>query len=305
MQLSTMNKRNIALWAVQKQLVGLNAGLGDITTAVGNLDIYNGNIRQIQRIDGTATSSSGTAANAYDQNLATVCTEVGIGNIDITFTTAGTQLTTIGIMPAASGAWTFGLWTNDGTGWALYQSVSTTVTAGKWLWYDFDGIDATNAFRIASTGTTSLVVAEIVCGNTPQEVPLAAVDRDTFTQLSNRTFLGRPTQYYWDRQIPAPILRIWPIPSTSFEQTYLLSLWIQRQLQDVGTMAQQIEIPDRWYLAIIADLARNLAAEIKEVDRSIVPALEDKAESLLAAAWNGESDGSNARLLPNLRAYTA
>lgn len=305
MQLSALNLRNIALWAVEKQLYGLTAGKAILTTTAGNLDLYNANLRSMQKISGTATASSGTASSAYDGDLTTDCIQGAPGgNIDITFTNAS-QLTSVGILPNASGAWTFQLYYNDGASWILYQSVSATVTAGTWLWYDFDGVPSATAFRLLATGTTTLNVSEIMCGNTPQEVPLSGIDRDTYTQLSNPNFLGRPTQYWYDRQRPAPLMRLWAAPSTDYQLTYCIVGWFQRQLQDVGTMTQQIEVPDRWLLAIIADLARNLGASIKEVDRALLPDLQAEATRLVGEAWNGESDGSNARLVPNLRCYSA
>ena len=64
-------------------------------------------------------------------------------------------------------------------------------------------------------------------------------------------------------------------------------------------------LPDRWYLPVIADLARNCAREIKECDPSIWPDLDKEADRLLTEGWNGETSGGPARFLPNISGYTA
>lgn len=304
LQLSALNTRNISLWAIDKQLLGFNEGTATIPTTAGNLDLLNLNFRTIVRIDGTASSTSGTASNAYDQDLATSCTEIApAGSVTITFTT--TQgLTNVGFVPNVTAAsWTFTLLINTGSGFVTYATYTQAVTAGKWVWLDIDGYDSVTAIQILAGAATTLDVREIVCGNAPQDIPMGVTDRDTYVQLSNKSFLGKPVQAWWDRQRPAPVLHVWPAPSSSYIFTSLIVMYVQRQLQDVGTMVQQIELPDRWLLPTIADLARNCAMGLKEVDRGLIPDLAADADRLLTAAWNGESDGSVARLLPNLACY--
>jgi hypothetical protein len=74
---------------------------------------------------------------------------------------------------------------------------------------------------------------------------------------------------------------------------------------DVGTMTQELEIPQRWYEAIVANLAAKLALEIVEVDPGIIPVLDAKAAQALAIAQMEERDNSPFYVAPNISMYSA
>lgn len=303
--LQTLNTRGIILNLLQNQYLGFNEGDASLQSQPGTLNVYFANLRSMTRIAGTGSSTSGTAANAFDGDLSTTCTELApAGSITLAFTTTS-ALNMVGILPGTSGTWSFTIQTSpDNVTWTTQQSVSSqSVTAGMWLWYEIQSVPSASYARIVAGATTTLSVTELVFGNNVQDVPIAPIDRDTYDSLPNKSQTGRPVQYWYDRQRTLPQLMMYPPPSSAYVQTYCAVLRVQRQFMDVGTMVQEIEIPNRWYLPIIADLARNLAAEIKEVDPSLIPSLEGVATRLLAEAWNGESDGANAKLLPNLSVY--
>jgi hypothetical protein len=69
-------------------------------------------------------------------------------------------------------------------------------------------------------------------------------------------------------------------------------------------MTQNLDIPQRWFDAIVALLASKLADETPEVDIQLIPMLEMKAEKALAQAENEERDNSPIYWTPNLSVYT-
>ena len=69
-------------------------------------------------------------------------------------------------------------------------------------------------------------------------------------------------------------------------------------------MTQEIEVPQRWYEAIVAMLAAKLALEIVEVDTGMVPMLDAKAERALYVAQAEERDNSPMMIAPNIAVYT-
>lgn len=307
LQLSTLNSRGIALWAVAAQLQGLVDSVAQVALSTGTLDVLDANLRTITRLTGTASASTGTAANAFDSSLSTTCTNsVAAGYIQLLLATAA-ALTTCGICPNVSGTWAFTIQTSDdGVTWTTrVTQAATAVVAGTWLWYDVPGVSSTTYMRIVGGATTTLDVRELVFGNAPSDIPLAPIDRNTYAALPNKSSTGRPTMYWLDRQRNIPQLTVWPTPSSAYVMTSLVALYTQRQIQDVGTLAQELEIPQRWYMAIVCELAKHLSLEIKEVDASLVPVLTAIADLEMTKAWDGESDRSPVRLLPNIRAYTA
>jgi hypothetical protein len=78
----------------------------------------------------------------------------------------------------------------------------------------------------------------------------------------------------------------------------------QRQIQDVGTLTQSLEIPERWFDGVIWQLARYLAFEIPQVDAAWVPNVVAMADKALLEVERGESDGAPIMVAPNISGYT-
>jgi hypothetical protein len=95
----------------------------------------------------------------------------------------------------------------------------------------------------------------------------------------------------------------WPVPNLQ-ASTYQIVLWRQRYIMDVGTMTQEVEIPQRWYEAIVALLATRLALEVLEVDPQLVPTLNALADKALMIAQMEERDNSPMMIQPNIGPYT-
>jgi hypothetical protein len=73
---------------------------------------------------------------------------------------------------------------------------------------------------------------------------------------------------------------------------------------DVGTLQQEIEVPQRWLEAIIAGLAARVAAETPTVDINLIPVLEQKYGVALQKAYDGDNDGSPSYFQPRIGVYT-
>jgi hypothetical protein len=142
-------------------------------------------------------------------------------------------------------------------------------------------------------------------GNSPSEVPLGRINMDDYTNLPNKTQTGRPTIFWLDRQIPNPIMRIWPAPNAAYDTAQLV-LWRQRYIMDVGnSYVNELEIPQRWYNAIVARLALRLANEIPQAPAEVIPGLSAMDQQAMQLVMNDERDKAPMNIAPNLRPYTA
>ena len=211
-----------------------------------------------------------------------------------------------GILPNVTETWDFSLqFSDDGVTFTdILVKIAQAVVAGEWLWFDVEGVDNHQFWRLQADGTTVLNVTELVFQNLPQEIPFYKLNRTDYNNLPNKTRTGRPTQFWYDKNIKNPILTIWPNPDRQFTFSQVTG-YLHRQIQDVGTMQQEIECPQRWYLAIVLQLAKHLTKEIKEVQPEVIPVVQQDAAWELKRVWDGESDGSNAFFRPNIRPYTA
>jgi hypothetical protein len=281
--LSDLANQGAPLWCIEKQIYPLYTGVGDVTTTDGTVDILNANLRYLQEVTGTNFDTS-TERKVFFSSPAFV-TSVGI------FWTAAAVPISIER-------------SDDSITWTVIQTETPVAVAGEKTWYDLDSSVASQYFRVrATSGTLSFDM--IYLGNTPTQIPLARMNRDDYTNLPNLFFQSnRPLQYWFDRQVNNPIMHLWPVPNDG-AATYQIVLWRQRYIMDVGTMTQELEIPQRWYEAIVANLAAKLALEIVEVDPGIIPVLDAKAAQALAIAQMEERDNSPFYVAPNISMYSA
>jgi hypothetical protein len=280
--LSDLANMGAPLWCIEKQILPLYDGEGYITLDTKVVDILNSNLRQLQTVTGTNTTTATTRTIAFGG--ATFVTTVGV-------------LWTAAAVPIALER------SVDGIVWTTIQTETPTAVAGEWTWYDLESSVATPYFRVRAT-SGSLNFLEIYTGNTPTEIPLARLNRDDYTNLPNKSFQSnRPLQFWYDRLIPNPVMRLWPVPNSGAITSQIV-LWVQRYIMDVGTMTQQVEVPQRWYEAIVAMLASKLALEIAEVDTSLIPLLDQKANVALYTAQAEERDNSPMMMAPNIAVYT-
>jgi hypothetical protein len=280
--LSDLANQGAPLWCIEKVIMPLYDGVGDVTLATQTVDILNSNFRQLQPVTGATVTTA--SSFTVDYGSATFVTTVGI-------------LWTALAVPVAFER------SVDGVTWETIQTETPTAGAGEWTWFDLDSSVATEFFRVRAT-TATLNFADIYTGNMPTEIPLARMNRDDYTNLPNKYFQSnRPLQYWFDRQIPNPIMHMWPVPNAAATVCQLV-LWRQRYIMDVGTMTQQIEVPQRWYEAIVSLLAAKMAMEMIEVDVNLIGMLDAKAAQALYVAQAEERDNSPMTIAPNIAMYT-
>lgn len=314
LQLSTLASKGVPLWTIDRNILPLYKGQTSVYCPIGTVDLLNCTLRTLQRISGIYTSSAGVAAQAFDGDVTTACTQIApAGSITIEFP-GTTNITQWGVLFAATATWDFAVETSgDGVTWnRIDQYLAYAAVAGTWLWVDVNEQQSTlqsgyvnqiRFMRIVALNTTVLSVYEFVPANMPSEIPMALINRDDYANLPNQSFQGRPVQFWYDKQIPQPVMHIWPAADAASQFRQLI-IRTHRYIQDVGTMQQTLEIPQRWFEPVIAQLAAGLAQEIREVPAEMYDVLAPRADKAMMAAWNSESDGAPTYFRPNISPYT-
>jgi hypothetical protein len=260
----------------------------------------------LQRTSGTYSSSEGTAANAFDSDYATACIQTTPAGFIRAVYDGITPISSFGIMPNATGTWNISVQTSKDSG-ATFTTVYTNATfaavAGEWQWFDIEGATDVDAIQLKANLTTILNVIEFFVGNTPQEIPLAKINRDDYTNLPNKSFTGRPVQFWYDKQRGLPNIILWPVPNLQFSFSQITT-WTQRYVQDVGRLTDTLDLPQGWFMGIIAMLAPQLCRTTKEANKSLLPDLDAQADKWIRDAWAGQTDSSNINLRPNISRYT-
>jgi hypothetical protein len=268
-------------WCIEKMILPMYQNQPIVTLPVGTVEVLNLNYRVLQVVSGAVVTTSTS---------------------NTTYFTTQTVVNTVGIKwSAAAVPVTFQV-SNDGITWTTVGTSSVTTSAGEITWTDISGALPYTYFRITSTQPLSYSV--ITLGNLPQEIPLGQLNRDSYVNQSNKVFPGRPSSYYFQRDLPEPIVNIWPAPFAASEQAQLV-LWRHRQIMDTENLQQEVEVPQRWLEAIIDGLAARVAAETPQVDPQIMAVREQKAAMSVQRAWDGDNDGSPIQINPGIGVYTA
>jgi hypothetical protein len=309
--LSNLANIGINYWAINKTVIGLNADQYIYTLPEGSVDALNVLYRTMDRPSGSYTSSAGgTVANVYDGDVQTYCQQSSTnGNIMVTYGTNDPQyIGSIGFLPYISGGgsatWNYTLqYSIDGSTWnTLATGTNVSVTNNKWVWTDIDPGQNVQYYRMQATSGTTLALRELYFGNNSRELQMARLNRDDYTNLPNKNFTAnQPFQFWFDRTIPQPTMYLWPVPSSPFVQ---MTVWYSRQIMDVGALSGQLEIPQRWYEAILMTLAHRMSLELPAVPVDRIQYLEAQSEKYLNMAEQEERDKSPIYYAPNISVYS-
>ena len=305
--LSNLINIGIQYWAINKKVYGFKADQYIYDLPLGGNDVLNVLYRWMNRPDGSYTSSAGgVVANVYDGNVDTICTQTSPnGNISVDYGTANPiYIGSIGFLPAATGSWSIILESStDNTTWTTLSDLGTIpVVNGEWVWTDIEAGQTTEFYRIRAYGGTTLSLRELYFGNNSTEITMSRLNRDDYTNLPNKNFTAnQPFQFWFNRTIPQSKIYLWPVPQNSF---YQMTVWYSRQIMDVGDLYGELEIPQRWYLAVVSMLAHQMSLELPGVDLARVQYLEGQGNKYLSMAEEEERDRSPIYFAPNISVYT-
>ena len=309
--LSNLANRGIQYWAINKKVIGLSANKYIYTLPLGAVDALNVLYRTMNRPSGAYTSSAGgVVANVYDGNVETYCQQTSTnGNIQVNYgTTNPIYAGSIGFLPYVSGggsaSWTITLeYSTDNSTWSTLDSLGAiTVTDNQWVWTDIDPGQSVAYYRIRISNGSTLALREFYVGNNSTEIQMSRLNRDDYTNLPNKNFTAnQPFQFWFDRTIPQPTIYLWPTPSDPFVQ---MTVWYNRQIDDVGALTDELEIPQRWYEAIVFMLSHRMSLELPQVPMEKVGYLEKMADKYLYDAEQEERDKSPIYWAPNISPYT-
>lgn len=283
--LTSIVNRGVNLWCVEEQILGLQVNQSAYQLPVGTIDVLSANYRTGAQLAYTKAQTNSTYTATFD--VATPVKTLGMVFSD-------TRV--LNLVLEAS---------NDGTSWSAVKTLPQfTAFAGTWYWWDIDPSFATPYFRIretvADTTTVAVAFVSVILMQDVYERPLSPMSRDTYTSLSNKNMAGTPVQYMFDKQIN-PVLNLWLVPNDVYGHVVIIR---QRYIQDVGSLQDKLEIPERWFDAIIWGLARHCAFELPSVDEKRMELCVAMAQKSLEEAEDGETDGSPIYIQPNISPYT-
>ncbi len=124
------------------------------------------------------------------------------------------------------------------------------------LWTVKQGTITLTAGQAQETLTDDVVdLLEVTLRRSGTDYEVERISRGEYATLPNKTTQGRPSQYYFDRQID-PIINLWSVPENSTDQ---LIYYYVRRIEDADTLVNTTDMPFRFYPCMVAGLAYYIA----------------------------------------------
>jgi hypothetical protein len=140
----------------------------------------------------------------------------------------------------------FSEWANRGINlWTVKQATLTLISGTATY---------TSANGLASPMTDILEVALRRSGT---DFEVDRIGRGEYLNIPNKTTTGRPSQFYFNRQV-SPEVTLWPTPDSSTDQ--LVYYYITR-IEDADTMKDTTDVPFRFLPCMVAGLAYYLSVK--------------------------------------------
>lgn len=303
--LCSLSNAGVNLWTIEKKIIGAKEGKQIYDLESSDLDIKTMMRRTIEYPSGgTAYSSAGGTANsAFDKDLTTACTQTSSNGYIYYAFEEGTTINTIGFMPNGDQTYTL-VWeySDDGVTWTeFYANDQAEYVDGEWYFWDLGESPKRTYYRMREIGGGMLNITELVFAPITLEIPITRMSLDQHSNLTMRTMQAPWSQQYWfDRQL-TPRFQVWPVPDDSFDQ---YAVWKTRMIQDVGTLTNTLELPQRWIEPAVTALAIRLILELPDVDKERYQILKDEAKESTFNAQQEERDRSPIFVAPNIGCYT-
>lgn len=280
MLLTNLSNRGLNLWTIEKIIVGIQSGKALYQCPAGTIDLLNLVYSQATQITGTDS----TTATDYITQLTTATSVSRIG-LKLTSVTASDTLTLS--------------YSTDGVTYTtILTETKTDWTTDEWYWFDVPVVSSQVYYK-ASFGSAA-TFGEFYLASTIVDLPVTQWSRDTFSVINNKSALGRPSTCYYFEKLINPQVTLWPVPNNHYDQ---LSMFVHRQIEDVGTLTQTLAIPARWYEAVVWELALRLAFELEEVTPDVLQTVSAACEKYGLDAADEETDGAPLYLTPQIGVY--
>ena len=130
----------------------------------------------------------------------------------------------------------FADWANRGLNLWTVKQATITLTLGQAQ--ETLGIDVVD-------------ILEVILRRDGTDYEIDRISRGEYATLPNKTTQGRPSQFYFDRQI-APVINLWAVPENSTDQ--IVYYYVQR-IEDADTLVNTTDMPFRFYPCMVAGLA--------------------------------------------------
>jgi hypothetical protein len=115
--------------------------------------------------------------------------------------------------------------------------------------------------------------------STQADLTITRISEPTYATIPNKLAQARPIQI-WIERLNTPRFTVWPVPDNT--QQYILVYWRLRRIQDAGNGVNTMDMPFRFYNAMVAGLSYYMGMKVPgAIDRlQVLKAQYDEAWEL-------------------------
>jgi hypothetical protein len=177
----------------------------------------------------------------------------------------------------------FSEWANRGVNlWTVKQNAFTLSNGTA-------SYDSTNGLPSPMSD-----ILEVALRRSGTDYELDRIGRGEYLNIPVKTTTGRPSQYYFDRQI-SPKLILWPTPENSTDE---IVLYYITRIEDADTLLNTTDVPFRFIPCMVAGLAYYLS--IKKAPQRI-QVLKTIYEEEFQRAADEDQDRVSLKLQPDMK----
>jgi len=173
----------------------------------------------------------------------------------------------------------FADWANRGVNLWTVRQATITLTQGQ----------------ATETLTADVVdLLEVALRRSGTDYDLNKISRGDYLSVPTKTTQGRPSQFYFNRQV-LPQITLWPTPENSTDQ---LVYYYIRRLEDADALVNDVELPFRFLPCAVAGMAYYIALK-KAPER--IQLLKTVYEEEFQRAADEDEDRVSLKLQPDIQ----
>tara|TARA_Y100000592_G_scaffold2606_1_gene3928 strand:+ start:12019 stop:12711 length:693 start_codon:yes stop_codon:yes gene_type:complete len=171
-------------------------------------------------------------------------------------------------------------WQNRGLNLFSVEEATQTLTEGTSDYtLDSNVLDIIEAFIRTNASDVNKQVDQT----------LRRISVSEYAHIANKLNKGKPSLFYFDRNISTPTVKLWSSPDGN--ETYTLVYFYVKKIEDTGNVASNnTAVPTRYLPCMTYGLAYNIACKNNDALQK-VPMIKQKYEEL----WNDVSDADRER----------
>ena len=307
--LQNLSNRGVNLWLLENYLAGTVTAQQQLVLPKGTIDVREANWVYI--INSEAAEylpvANPQSPAAFDQNLDVTATSTISANFFGLEYQQSLPVFYVGFNGYATGGnkttYNFAYEvSDDGITWSTVQQLpETKLSDREWAYFNISTTPNYKFYRLRETVATTFTVRQIVFSTSQQVIPLSRLNRDDYWNLPNKQFPSARALQYWFNRTIDPTMYLWPVPNNDFQMFQLI---IEKEMPDVGSLTNELYVPNRWIGSIQATLSHKLSMQLPQIDLARVQYLEAIAKQLEYDAAQEERDKSPIYFQPNYSYYT-